>query len=179
MIKYQLLRWQCAGVAELADALDLKSNDTRVSYRFDPGHRHPAGNRRRWPSRWQSNHRRPSRQRPSCCRTSLHRQLSGRPPPHSHRHPHSRRHLEIQGTVGDHRPLLRLRCFVGAYSRILHTGGYSFSRNSGTSRGSGGIRCTGDCRYTVGCCRCRCREREAGLRRNGRDIRPGIPAGGG
>ena len=29
-----------AGVAELADARDLKSRDTRVSYRFDPGHRH-------------------------------------------------------------------------------------------------------------------------------------------
>ena len=29
-----------AGVAELADARDLKSRDTRVSYRFDPGYRH-------------------------------------------------------------------------------------------------------------------------------------------
>ncbi len=29
-----------AGVAEQADARDLKSRDTRVSYRFDPGHRH-------------------------------------------------------------------------------------------------------------------------------------------
>ena len=29
-----------AGVAELADARDLKSRDTKVSYRFDPGHRH-------------------------------------------------------------------------------------------------------------------------------------------
>ena len=29
-----------AGVAELADARDLKSRDTEVSYRFDPGHRH-------------------------------------------------------------------------------------------------------------------------------------------
>ncbi len=29
-----------AGMAELADARDLKSRDTRVSYRFDPGFRH-------------------------------------------------------------------------------------------------------------------------------------------
>ncbi len=29
-----------AGVAEQADARDLKSRDTKVSYRFDPGHRH-------------------------------------------------------------------------------------------------------------------------------------------
>ena len=29
-----------AGVAELADARDLKSRDTRVSYRFEPGVRH-------------------------------------------------------------------------------------------------------------------------------------------
>ena len=29
-----------AGVAELADARDLKSRDTRVAYRFDPGFRH-------------------------------------------------------------------------------------------------------------------------------------------
>ncbi len=29
-----------AGVAELADARDLKSRVTRVTYRFDPGHRH-------------------------------------------------------------------------------------------------------------------------------------------
>ncbi len=29
-----------AGVAELADARDLKSRETRVSYRFKPGHRH-------------------------------------------------------------------------------------------------------------------------------------------
>ena len=29
-----------AGVAELADARDLKSRDTRVSYRFETGHRH-------------------------------------------------------------------------------------------------------------------------------------------
>ena len=29
-----------AGVAELADARDLKSRDTKVSYRFDPGYRH-------------------------------------------------------------------------------------------------------------------------------------------
>ena len=29
-----------AGVAELADARDLKSRDTKVSYRFDPGFRH-------------------------------------------------------------------------------------------------------------------------------------------
>ena len=32
-----------AGVAELADARDLKSRDTKVSYRFDPGHRHHRG----------------------------------------------------------------------------------------------------------------------------------------
>ena len=32
-----------AGVAEQADARDLKSRDTRVSYRFDPGHRHHVG----------------------------------------------------------------------------------------------------------------------------------------
>lgn len=30
----------CAGVAELADAWDLKSHDTKVSYRFEPGVRH-------------------------------------------------------------------------------------------------------------------------------------------
>ena len=30
----------CAGVAELADARDLKSRDTKVSYRFEPGVRH-------------------------------------------------------------------------------------------------------------------------------------------
>lgn len=29
-----------AGVAELADARDLKSRDTKVSYRFETGHRH-------------------------------------------------------------------------------------------------------------------------------------------
>ena len=29
-----------AGVAELADARDLKSRETRVSYRFEPGVRH-------------------------------------------------------------------------------------------------------------------------------------------
>ena len=29
-----------AGVAEQADARDLKSRDARASYRFDPGHRH-------------------------------------------------------------------------------------------------------------------------------------------
>ena len=29
-----------AGVAEQADARDLKSRDTKVSYRFDPGYRH-------------------------------------------------------------------------------------------------------------------------------------------
>ena len=29
-----------AGVAEQADALDLKSNEPRGSYRFDSGHRH-------------------------------------------------------------------------------------------------------------------------------------------
>lgn len=29
-----------AGVAELADARDLKSREGRPSYRFDPGHRH-------------------------------------------------------------------------------------------------------------------------------------------
>ena len=29
-----------AGVAELADARDLKSRATKVAYRFDPGHRH-------------------------------------------------------------------------------------------------------------------------------------------
>ena len=29
-----------AGVAELADARDLKSRDAKASYRFDPGHRH-------------------------------------------------------------------------------------------------------------------------------------------
>ena len=34
------LRWYSAGVAELADARDLKSRDTRVSYRFETGHRH-------------------------------------------------------------------------------------------------------------------------------------------
>ena len=34
-----------AGVAELADARDLKSRDTKVSYRFDPGHRHHFGRR--------------------------------------------------------------------------------------------------------------------------------------
>ena len=32
-----------AGVAELADARDLKSRDTKVSYRFDPGYRHHRG----------------------------------------------------------------------------------------------------------------------------------------
>ena len=32
--------WSFAGVAEQADARDLKSRDTKVSYRFDPGHRH-------------------------------------------------------------------------------------------------------------------------------------------
>ena len=32
-----------AGVAEQADARDLKSRDTKVSYRFDPGHRHHNG----------------------------------------------------------------------------------------------------------------------------------------
>ena len=37
------LPWQNAGVAELADARDLKSRDTKVSYRFDPGHRHHHG----------------------------------------------------------------------------------------------------------------------------------------
>ena len=31
-----------AGVAEQADARDLKSCDTRVSYRFDPGLRHQS-----------------------------------------------------------------------------------------------------------------------------------------
>ena len=31
-----------AGVAELADARDLKSRDTKVSYRFEPGVRHPC-----------------------------------------------------------------------------------------------------------------------------------------
>ena len=31
-----------AGVAEQADAWDLKSCDTRVSYRFDPGLRHQS-----------------------------------------------------------------------------------------------------------------------------------------
>ena len=30
----------CAGVAELADAQDLKSCETYLSYRFDPGRRH-------------------------------------------------------------------------------------------------------------------------------------------
>ncbi len=30
-----------AGVAELADARDLKSREDHSSYRFDPGHRHP------------------------------------------------------------------------------------------------------------------------------------------
>ena len=34
---------QPAGVAEQADARDLKSRDTQVSYRFDPGHRHHRG----------------------------------------------------------------------------------------------------------------------------------------
>ena len=34
-----------AGVAEQADATDLKSVDTKVSYRFDPGHRHQRGHR--------------------------------------------------------------------------------------------------------------------------------------
>ena len=29
-----------AGVAEQADARDLKSRDAKASYRFDPGHRH-------------------------------------------------------------------------------------------------------------------------------------------
>ena len=29
-----------AGVAELADARDLKSREVYSSYRFDPGHRH-------------------------------------------------------------------------------------------------------------------------------------------
>ena len=29
-----------AGVAEQADALDLKSNVAKATYRFDPGHRH-------------------------------------------------------------------------------------------------------------------------------------------
>ena len=29
-----------AGVAEQADARDLKSRDMKISYRFDPGHRH-------------------------------------------------------------------------------------------------------------------------------------------
>ena len=32
-----------AGVAELVDARDLKSRDTKVSYRFDPGYRHHRG----------------------------------------------------------------------------------------------------------------------------------------
>ena len=32
-----------AGVAELADARDLKSRDAKASYRFDPGHRHHLG----------------------------------------------------------------------------------------------------------------------------------------
>ena len=36
-------RGKRAGVAELADARDLKSRDTKVSYRFDPGHRHQPG----------------------------------------------------------------------------------------------------------------------------------------
>ena len=36
-----------AGVAELADARDLKSRDTKVSYRFDPGHRHHRGQKKR------------------------------------------------------------------------------------------------------------------------------------
>ena len=35
-----------AGVAEQADARDLKSRDTKVSYRFDPGHRHQGMQRR-------------------------------------------------------------------------------------------------------------------------------------
>ena len=38
------VREQFAGVAELADARDLKSRDTKVSYRFDPGHRHQRVN---------------------------------------------------------------------------------------------------------------------------------------
>ena len=44
-IMYRSLKRPClnAGVAEQADARDLKSRDTRVSYRFDPGHRHQAG----------------------------------------------------------------------------------------------------------------------------------------
>ena len=36
-------RCYLAGVAEQADARDLKSRDTKVSYRFDPGHRHHRG----------------------------------------------------------------------------------------------------------------------------------------
>ncbi len=35
-----LPRRQFAGMAELADARDLKSRDTRVSYRFETGFRH-------------------------------------------------------------------------------------------------------------------------------------------
>ncbi len=36
-----------AGVAELADARDLKSRETRVSYRFKPGHRHQISQNRK------------------------------------------------------------------------------------------------------------------------------------
>ena len=35
-----------AGVAELADARDLKSRDAKASYRFDPGHRHHRTDRK-------------------------------------------------------------------------------------------------------------------------------------
>ena len=42
----QKFHGECAGVAELADARDLKSRDTKVSYRFDPGHRHHRGLRK-------------------------------------------------------------------------------------------------------------------------------------
>ena len=34
-----------AGVAEQADARDLKSRDAKASYRFDPGHRHHLSDR--------------------------------------------------------------------------------------------------------------------------------------
>ena len=38
-----------AGMAEQADARDLKSRDTRVSYRFDPGYRHQTKEERLQP----------------------------------------------------------------------------------------------------------------------------------
>ena len=40
MVIYLKARNECAGVAELADARDLKSRDTKVSYGFDSRFRH-------------------------------------------------------------------------------------------------------------------------------------------